>query len=56
MNNQAEVRDRIIQDTVAGLQNSEKSKRIAERIKSGKATYADALDYAQECSRVMKKA
>ena len=44
---------RIIDETNRGLSDSRKIRQIMDRIERGKATYADALEYARENSRVM---
>ena len=53
MDKNAEVLARIIAEMTGGMENSRKAQAIAEKISQGKATYADALDYAQESGRVM---
>lgn len=53
MDRNAEVLARIIAEMTGGMENSRKAQAIAEKISQGKATYADALEYAQESGRVM---
>ena len=53
MDKNAEVLARIIAEMTGGMENSRKAQAIAEKISQGKATYADALDYAQESGKVM---
>lgn len=55
MDKNAETLARIIKEMTQGMSGSRKAKKIAEKIASGKATYADALDYARENSRVLTK-
>ena len=54
MDKNAETLARIINEMNRGMSSSRKAKRITEKIASGKATYADALEYAQENGRVLK--
>ena len=54
MDKNAETLARIIDEMNRGMSSSRKAKRITEKIASGKATYADALEYAQENGRVLK--
>lgn len=53
MDRNAEVLARIIEEMSQGMDSSQKARQIAEKISRGKATYADALDYARESSRIM---
>lgn len=55
MDRNAEVLARILDEMAGGMENSRKAQRIAEKVSQGKATYADALDYAQESGRVMNR-
>lgn len=53
MEKTAEVVQRILEETEAGLSRSRKAKQIAAKISQGKATYADAEEYALESSRIL---
>ena len=53
MDRNAEVLAQIIDEMTGGMEGSRKARAIAEKISQGKATYADALDYARESGRIM---
>ena len=55
MESNAEALARVIAEMSKGMADSGAADRIAGKIANGKATYADALAYAQESGRVITK-
>ena len=51
----AEVLERILEETEAGIARSRKAQQITAKISQGKATYIDAEEYALESSRILTK-
>ena len=55
MESNAEALARIIAEMSKDMADSGAAAKVAEKIASGKATYADALEYAQTSGQVMTK-